>query len=320
VKQEVVLETNIANLPIRRGKVRDIYDLGEHLLIVATDRISAFDCILPTGIPDKGRILTALSLFWFDLLADTCANHLITADVAEMGDATKGYESDLAGRSMLVKKAEVIPIECVVRGYLAGSGWREYQKTGRICGIELPGGLRQSDQLPQPLFTPATKAQSGHDENIPFERVVEIIGAETANRIRELSIAVYKKAAEYARSRGIIISDTKFEWGLSEVLAPTRTLRGSRRGRAPAGQVEGGEIILVDEVLTPDSSRFWPMDDYQPGRDQASFDKQFVRNYLETLDWDKKPPAPPLPGRIVEKTRARYVEAYERLTGKKFRA
>ncbi|MDK1031978.1 MAG: phosphoribosylaminoimidazolesuccinocarboxamide synthase [Planctomycetia bacterium] len=296
MQRQVVLQTDIPDLAKRSGKVRDIFDLGENLLIVASDRISAFDCILPTGIPDKGRILTSLSLFWFDLLADTCANHLVTADVAEMGDAVKGREAELAGRTMLVRKADVLPIECVVRGYLAGSGWREYQATGTICGIRLPPGLRQSEQLPEPIFTPATKAESGHDENISFEQTAETVGADTAQRLRDMSLCIYKKAAEYARSLGIIISDTKFEWG----------------------RVGDGGIILVDEVLTPDSSRFWPMDDYEPGRDQESFDKQFVRNYLETLDWDKQPPAPPLPDDIVEKTRARYVEAYERLTGKKF--
>ncbi|MDP6380491.1 MAG: phosphoribosylaminoimidazolesuccinocarboxamide synthase [Phycisphaerae bacterium] len=292
-----MLETSIPALPRRSGKVRDIYDLGERLLIVATDRISAFDCILPTGITDKGCILTSLSLFWFNLLSDICDNHLITADVAEMGEEAQDYEELLTGRTMLVRKADVLPIECVVRGYLAGSGWREYQENSRICGISLPAGLRQCDQLPEPIFTPATKAESGHDENVSFETAAEIIGTETATRLRDLSLAVYNKAAEYARGRGIIISDTKFEWG-----------------RAAGGD----EIILVDEVLTPDSSRFWPVDDYEPGRDQASFDKQFVRNYLETLDWDKTPPAPPLPDDIVQKTRVRYVEAYERLTGTKF--
>jgi len=290
-----VRETNLEGLEVRRGKVRDVYDLGDRILIVATDRISAYDVIMPTPIPDKGNILTALSLFWFDFLADVTPNHLITADVGEMGPEARAQADVLEGRSMLCHKADVFGVECVVRGYLAGSGWREYQARGTICGIELPEGLKQCDRLPEPIFTPATKAESGHDENISFEQAKQMIGADAATTLRDRSIAVYKKAADYARERGIILSDTKFEWGEAD-----------------------GRIILVDEVLTPDSSRFWPADAYEPGHDQPSFDKQFLRNYLDTLDWDKTPPGPELPDDIVVRTRAKYVEAYERLTGKTF--
>ena len=291
----VVRETHLEGLDIRRGKVRDIYDLGECLLIVATDRISAYDVIMPTGIPDKGRILTALSLFWFDFLSDVTPNHVITADVGQMGPEVQTQADTLHGRSMLCRKADVFGVECVVRGYLAGSGWREYQAQGTVCGIDLPEGLKQCDRLPEPIFTPATKAESGHDENISFEQAKAIIGDDAATTLRDRSIAIYQKAADYARERGLVLSDTKFEWGKAD-----------------------GRIILVDEVLTPDSSRFWPADVYEPGHDQPSFDKQFLRNYLDTLDWDKTPPGPDLPETIVLRTRAKYVEAYERLTGKTF--
>ena len=291
----VVRETHLEGLDIRRGKVRDIYDLGECLLIVATDRISAYDVIMPTGIPDKGRILTALSLFWFDFLSDVTPNHVITADVGQMGPEVQTQADTLHGRSMLCRKADVFGVECVVRGYLAGSGWREYQAQGTVCGIDLPEGLKQCDRLPEPIFTPATKAESGHDENISFEQAKAIIGDDAATTLRDRSIAIYQKAADYARERGLVLSDTKFEWGKAD-----------------------GRIILVDEVLTPDSSRFWPADVYEPGHDQPSFDKQFLRNYLDTLDWDKTPPGPDLPETIVRRTRAKYVEAYERLTGKTF--
>ncbi|MCX5654311.1 MAG: phosphoribosylaminoimidazolesuccinocarboxamide synthase [Planctomycetota bacterium] len=292
----VVTETNLEGLPVRRGKVRDVYDLGDHLLIVATDRISAYDVIMPTPIPDKGRLLTGLSLWWFEFLVDITPNHLITADVAKMPPPAKAHAGVLAGRSMLCRKARVFPVECVVRGYLAGSGWKEYQAGGMVCGVKLPKGLKQCSPLPEPIFTPATKAETGHDENISFEKSCEIIGREAATTLRDRSIAIYKKAAEYARTRGIIIADTKFEWGAVD-----------------------GRIILVDEVLTPDSSRFWPADGYEPGHDQPSFDKQFLRNYLDTLkDWHRTPPGPVLPADIVANTRAKYVEAYERLTGKKF--
>ena len=291
----VVRETHLEGLPLRRGKVRDVYDLGDRLLIVATDRLSAYDVVLPTGIPDKGRILTALSLWWFDFLKDITPSHLITADVSQMGPAAKTKAALLAGRTMLCRKAKVFPVECVVRGYLAGSGWREYKASGTVCGARLPKGLKHCDRLPEPIFTPATKAEAGHDENISLEQAKEILGKETATTLRDRSLAVYAKAAEYARRHGILIADTKFEWGEAD-----------------------GRVFLVDEVLTPDSSRFWPADSYEPGHDQPSFDKQFVRNWLDTLDWDRTPPGPVLPDDIVAKTRAKYVEAYERLTGKRF--
>jgi phosphoribosylaminoimidazole-succinocarboxamide synthase len=289
----VVLETSLAGLPVRRGKVRDIYDLGDQLLLVSTDRISAFDWVLPTGIPDKGRLLTQIAAFWFDLLKEP--NHLISTDVEKMDLPAEIDCRALAGRSSLVRKTEVVPIECVVRGYLAGSGWREYQQSGTICGIELPEELAESARLDEPIFTPATKAQTGHDENISFERTVEIVGRETAQQLRRRSIEIFLRGAEYALQRGIIIADTKFEFGLVD-----------------------GELILIDEVLTPDSSRFWPAEGYQPGRSQPSFDKQFVRDWLSSTDWDKNSPPPPLPEEIVTKTREKYVEAYERLKGEQF--
>lgn len=280
--------------PVRRGKVRDVYDLGREILIVATDRISAFDCVMPNGIPDKGKILTAISLFWFEKFGGKFENHLITANVADYPAALKGYRDQIEGRSMLVRKAEVIPIECVARGYLAGSGWKEYQQTRTVCGIKLPAGLRQCQQLPEAIFTPATKEESGHDINIGFEETAQRIGQATAGELRKRTLELYGLAAEYARERGVIIADTKFEFG----------------------RLPDGRLILIDEVLTPDSSRFWPLDDYSPGRDQESFDKQYVRNYLESVTWDKKPPAPALPEDVIAGTRRRYVEAYNMLTGR----
>lgn len=290
-----LLETNMPDIPLlARGKVRDVYAIGEDkLLLVATDRISAFDCILGSPIPDKGRILTQISLFWFDFLRDVAPNHLLSADVSEYPAELRRYASQLEGRSMLVKRARMVEIECVARGYLAGSGWKEYRSGGTVCGIPLPAGLLESSRLPKPIFTPATKAQTGHDENISFERAAEIAGGELAARLRDLTLAIYSKAADYAAGRGIILADTKFEFGFIE-----------------------GELTLADEVLTPDSSRFWPADQYKPGGPQASFDKQFVRDYLETLDWDKKPPAPALPDEVVARTREKYLEAYQRLTGR----
>ena len=289
----VVLETSLAGLPVRRGKVRDIYDLGDQLLLVSTDRLSAFDWVLPTGIPDKGRLLTRIAAFWFDLLNEP--NHLITTDVERM-DLPPGIDRRaLAGRTSLVRKTEVVPIECVVRGYLAGSGWREYEGRGTVCGIPLPQGLAESDRLSEPIFTPATKAQTGHDENVSFQRTAAIVGRELAQELRRRSIEIFRRGTEYALKRGIIIADTKFEFG----------------------QVDG-ELILIDEVLTPDSSRFWPAEGYQPGRSQPSFDKQFVRDWLTSTDWDKNSPPPALPEEVVAKTREKYVEAYERLTGNKF--
>ena len=289
----VVLETSIPGLPMRRGKVRDIYDLGDRLLLVSSDRISAFDWILPTGIPDKGRVLTRIAAFWFQRLGEP--NHLITTDVEQM-DLPAGVDREmLAGRTSLVRKTEVVPIECVVRGYLAGSGWKEYQESGTVCGIELPGGLTESAKLEDPIFTPATKAETGHDENISFERMVEIVGPEVSEELRHRSIDIFARGRDYAAGRGIIIADTKFEWGMVD-----------------------GELILIDEVLTPDSSRFWPADQYQPGRGQPSFDKQFVRDWLSSTDWDKNSPPPALPDDVAAKTRAKYVEAYELLTGERF--
>lgn len=279
--------------PVRRGKVRDVYDLGDVLLIVATDRISAFDCVMPNGIPDKGRILTALSLFWFEKFARDFENHLLATRVGDYPSAVRTHGEQLEGRSMLVRKAEVVPIECVARGYLAGSGWKEYQASQTVCGIKLPPGLRQCDQLPAPIFTPATKEESGHDQNISLEEAAQRVGDATAVDLRDRTLSLYQRAADYARGRGIIIADTKFEFG----------------------RVLDGRLILIDEVLTPDSSRFWPADQYAPGKDQPSFDKQFVRNYLEKLDWNKTPPAPRLPDDVVQGTRRRYLEAYEKLTG-----
>jgi len=287
-----IIETNLKGIPLFfRGKVRDIYDLGGQLLIVATDRISAFDVVLPTPIPDKGKILNQISLFWFDYLKDVVPNHLITGDVENFPRNLSPYEEILRDRSMLVKKAKRINIECVVRGYLAGSSWTDYQRDGKVCGIELPKSLRESDRLPQAIFTPATKAQTGdHDINITEKQLIDNEGEEVSRFLKEKSLACYKKANDYALSRGIIIADTKFEFGML-----------------------GDEIILIDEVLTPDSSRFWDRDSYEPGKPQLSFDKQFVRDYLESLNWDKRPPAPKLPEEIVEKTRQKYHQAYHKL-------
>ena len=276
--------------PSHSGKVRDIYEAGENLIIVASDRVSSFDCILPTPIPGKGAMLTQISLFWF-AQTQPVPNHLISADVAEYPAPFNQFEAELGGRSMLVKRAEVLPVECIVRGYLAGSGWKEYQKSGSVCGVKLPDGLRESDKLPHPIFTPTTKAQTGHDEAITWNEMVTTVGEELATQARGISMALYSTAADFARERGVIIADTKFELG-----------------------VHKGELILVDEVLTPDSSRFWDVASYEPGRAQESFDKQFVRDYLETLDWDKNPPAPPLPAEIAEATAAKYREALHRLT------
>ncbi len=285
-------------LPVRRGKVRDVYDVGEvdgqaALLIVATDRISAFDVVMADPIPDKGRILTALSLFWFGKFAEQFKNHLITTDVAKYPPRLIPFADQLRGRSMLVRKTAVIPIECVARGYLAGSGWKEYSQTKTVCGIPLPAGLRQCDKLPSPIFTPATKAESGHDLNISFEEMATRIGPETAEYLRDRTLSLYTAAAEYAHSRGVIIADTKFEFG----------------------RLGDGQIILIDEVLTPDSSRFWSASAYESGHDQASFDKQFLRNWLESQPWNKAPPAPPLPPEIIIGTRRRYAEAYEKIVG-----
>lgn len=290
---EVVLETNLAVVPLRaRGKVRDIYDLGDRLLFVATDRISAFDCVLPTGIPCKGRVLTQMSLFWFDLLRDIVPSHVATAEISEFPPLLGRHRATLDGRSMLVRKADMVEFECVARGYLAGSGWKEYQKHGTVCGIPLPPGLRESDRLPEPIFTPATKAQTGHDLNVPFAYVADSLGLELAGQLRDLTTDIYRRAAAHALERGIILADAKFEFGFVD-----------------------GELLLADEALTPDSSRYWPADTYRPGGPQISFDKQYVRDYLETLAWDKRPPAPTLPDEVIRKTTEKYLEAYSRLTG-----
>jgi phosphoribosylaminoimidazole-succinocarboxamide synthase len=288
---KVIRETNFAGLaPIARGKVRDIYDLGDRLLIVATDRLSAFDVVMPTPIPDKGRVLTQLSLFWFNLLKDVIPHHVISA--TEFPAPFDKFQDDLAGRSMVVRKTKPLPVECVARGYLSGSGWKEYRTSGKICGISLPGGLRESDRLPEPIFTPATKAVSGHDENIPFEQAAGTLGSELAGQVRSVTLELYRRAAAYAEPRGIILADTKFEFGLLN-----------------------GQLIWIDEALTPDSSRFWPAAQYKPGGAQPSFDKQFVRDYLERIQWPKTPPGPNLPPDVVAATRAKYREAYRILVG-----
>jgi phosphoribosylaminoimidazole-succinocarboxamide synthase len=288
----VIRETQFAGLtPIARGKVRDIYDLGDKLLIIATDRLSAFDVILPTPIPDKGRVLTQLSLFWFHLLKDVIPNHVLSA--TDFPAPFDQFKDDLAGRSMIVRKTQPLPIECVVRGYVSGSGWKDYRATGKICGIALPTGFRESDRLPEPIFTPATKAASGHDENISFDQAASLIGKELAEKVRDVSLEIYGRAAAYAEPRGVIVADTKFEFGLLQ-----------------------GNLIWIDEALTPDSSRFWSAAQYSPGGPQASFDKQFVRDYLERMRWPKTPPGPELPPEIVAATRAKYREAYRILTGR----
>jgi phosphoribosylaminoimidazole-succinocarboxamide synthase len=287
----VISETHFTGIaPAARGKVRDIYDLGDRLLIVATDRLSAFDVVMPTPIPDKGRVLTQLSLFWFQLLRDVIPNHVLSS--TKFPAPFDKYANDLAGRSMLVRKTQPLPIECVARGYLSGSGWKEYRTTGKVCGIPLPTGLQQSNKLPEPIFTPATKATSGHDENIPFERVGDLIGKDLADRVRSITLEIYRRAAAYAEPRGILVADTKFEFGLLN-----------------------GELIWIDEALTPDSSRFWPASQYKPGGAQPSFDKQYVRDYLERIRWPKTPPGPELPPDVVAGTRAKYREAYRILVG-----
>jgi phosphoribosylaminoimidazole-succinocarboxamide synthase len=287
-----LLQSQISEYPCRRGKVRDVYDLGDRLVIVATDRISAFDWVLPTPIPDKGRVLTGITQFWFGFLG--VENHLLSMDVKKMPSAFAAQADVLQGRSMLVRKASVVPVECVVRGYLVGSGWKEYQQHGTVCGLKLPPSLRQAGKLPEPIFTPATKEESGHDQNISFEEMVKITGPALANDLRARSLSVYQRGADYARARGLILADTKFEWGT----------------------LPDGKVILIDEVLTPDSSRFWPADSYKPGSNPPSFDKQFVRDWLEASGWDKNSPPPELPWEVVDRTRAKYLEACERLTGK----
>jgi phosphoribosylaminoimidazole-succinocarboxamide synthase len=293
VLNEPLLQLDLPGIrKVKSGKVREVYDLGDRLLFVATDRISAFDCIMPNGIPRKGEVLTQISYFWFDQTASFQPNHLLSKPNDPLPAVLQPFAEQLGRRCMIVKKAQPLAIECVVRGYLAGSGWKEYQERQTVCGIKLPAGLKESSELPEPIFTPATKAESGHDENISFEEAAKLVGNDIAERARAASMKIYKFAREYARQRGIIIADTKFEFGIFD-----------------------GQLLLIDEVLTPDSSRFWPADQYQPGRGQPSFDKQFVRDYLETLDWNKTPPAPKLPPEVVEKSQAKYLDAYRRLTG-----
>jgi phosphoribosylaminoimidazole-succinocarboxamide synthase len=294
MKSTALLTTAIGEFPKRSGKVRDIYEFPGKLLLIATDRISAYDVVMPNGIPDKGRVLTQISAFWFRLLEDVTPHHLLSTSVKDLPEGVETEELD--GRFMLCRRAEVIPVECVVRGYLAGSGWREYKRSGTVCGVELPPKLKRCAQLPEPIFTPATKAAKGHDENISFERAAGIAGEGPMTEIRRRSVALYERARDYAAERGIILADTKFEWGRDEQ----------------------GDLMLIDECLTPDSSRFWPADSYKPGKSQPSFDKQFVRDYLDKIKFDRKPPAPPLPAEIVQKTRAKYIEAYTRLTGQEF--
>ncbi len=292
MEEKVLLKTNIQDAKfIRSGKVRDLYEIDDFLLIVATDRVSAFDVVLPNGIPEKGKILTQISLFWFNQFRDLVENHVVTANVDEYPSVLRKYRDVLENRSMLVKKAKPLPVECIVRGYISGSGWKEYEKKGSICGIKLPSGLVLSQKLPEPIFTPSTKAEEGHDINITFRETVEILGEETANTVRELSLAIYKRASEFAEKKGIIIADTKMEFGFYD-----------------------GKLILIDELLTPDSSRFWSMRDYCPGKPQESYDKQIVRDYLVSINWDKKPPAPVLPYEIVQKTAERYKEIFKILT------
>ncbi len=287
-----VLRTDVPGVPVTRGKVRDVYDLGDRLALVATDRVSAFDWVMPAGVPGKGVVLTRMTRFWLDWLGEP--NHFLSDDVADLPAAFTPFRGELAGRTMIVKKAAVIPVECVARGYLAGSGWKEYQATGEVCGVPLPPGLREADRLPTPIFTPATKAEHGtHDENISFARMAELVGLDTAAELRDRTLRVYRRAADYALARGVIIADTKLEWG----------------------RLPGGELILIDEVLTPDSSRFWPAAEYAPGRSPPSFDKQFLRDYLETTGWDKASPPPALPADVVAATAGRYAEALRRLTG-----
>jgi phosphoribosylaminoimidazole-succinocarboxamide synthase len=302
-----LLQTDLSGLTLhRRGKVRDVYEIGNELLIVATDRISAFDYVLGSGIPDKGRVLTQLSGFWFERMGDLVPHHLITMDVDRFPEAARAHASQLRGRTMLARRTEPVPIECVARGYLSGSGWKEYQQTGQVCGVQLPAGLRESDRLPEPIFTPATKADSGHDVNISEAEAGRLVGEELVARLKALTLEIYSRGVAHAESKGIIIADTKFEFGLAR--------RSGREGSAEAGALDQ-EIILIDEVLTPDSSRFWPRDQYEPGHGQPSFDKQFVRDYLEEIKWNKQPPVPSLPDEVIARTRDKYVEAFRVLSG-----
>jgi len=307
---EPLLTTSLEGLTLhRRGKVRDVYEIGDQLLIVATDRISAFDYVLGSGIPDKGKVLTQLSGFWFGRMGDLVPHHLISMDADSFPEPARRHADQLRGRTMLVRRTEPVPIECVARGYLSGSGWKEYQQTGRVCGIQLPPGLRESDRLPEPIFTPATKAESGHDINISEEEAGRLVGADLIAKLKALTLEIYSRGVAHAESKGIIIADTKFEFGLASA-SPN-----SSRRSAEGAKADGKEIVLIDEVLTPDSSRFWPRDQYEPGHGQPSFDKQYVRDYLEAIKWNKQPPVPSLPDDVIRRTREKYVEAFRLLSG-----
>jgi phosphoribosylaminoimidazole-succinocarboxamide synthase len=307
-----LLETSFDDLTLhRRGKVRDVYDVGNDLLIIATDRISAFDYVLGSGIPDKGKVLTQLSAFWFERMGDLVPHHVLATEVDQMPAAVQRHASIVQGRSMLVRRTEPVPVECVARGYLSGSGWKEYQQTGSVCGVTLPAGLRESDRLPEPIFTPATKADSGHDINISEAEAGRLVGASLIARLKALTLEIYRRGTVHAESKGIIIADTKFEFGL----APASPSHQSAEGATADGQ----EIVLIDEVLTPDSSRFWPQDQYEPGHGQPSFDKQYVRDYLEEIRWNKQPPVPSLPDEVIRRTRDKYVDAYRLISGRELR-
>ena len=318
---EPLLTTSLEGLTLhRRGKVRDVYEIGDQLLIVATDRISAFDYVLGSGIPDKGKVLTQLSGFWFGRMGDLVPHHLISMDADSFPEPARRHADQLRGRTMLVRRTEPVPIECVARGYLSGSGWKEYQQTGRVCGIQLPPGLRESDRLPEPIFTPATKAESGHDINISEEEAGRLVGADLIAKLKALTLEIYSRGVAHAESKGIIIADTKFEFGLASA-SPNSARRSAdssavaRSAEVEGAKADGKEIVLIDEVLTPDSSRFWPRDQYEPGHGQPSFDKQYVRDYLEAIKWNKQPPVPSLPDDVIRRTREKYVEAFRLLSG-----
>jgi phosphoribosylaminoimidazole-succinocarboxamide synthase len=312
-----LLQTALDGLTLyRRGKVRDVYELDRDLLIVTTDRISAFDYVLASGIPDKGKVLTQLSAFWFDQMRDLVPHHLISLDVDALDERVRRHADQLRGRTMLVRRTEPVPIECVARGYLSGSGWKEYQQTGSVCGVRLPSGLRESDRLPEPIFTPATKADTGHDVNISEAEAGRLVGEDLIARLKALTLEIYRRGVEHAASKGIIIADTKFEFGLAAASPSRRSAAGAKAEGAPPNESGRQEIVLIDEVLTPDSSRFWPMDRYEPGRPQPSFDKQYVRDYLEAIAWNKQPPVPSLPDEVVQQTRAKYIDAFRLLSGR----
>jgi phosphoribosylaminoimidazole-succinocarboxamide synthase len=318
-----LLETSLDGLKLhRRGKVRDVYEVGNDLLIIATDRISAFDYVLGSGIPDKGKVLTQLSSFWFERMGDLVPHHVLATEVGDMPASVQRHASIVEGRSMLVRRTEPVPVECVARGYLSGSGWKEYQQSGAVCGVKLPAGLRESDRLPEPIFTPATKADSGHDINISEEEAGRLVGADLIARLKALTLEIYRRGVEHAATKGIIIADTKFEFGLAPA-NPSRQSAdpsaGAQSAEVEGATADGQEIVLIDEVLTPDSSRFWPQDQYQPGHGQPSYDKQFVRDYLEEIRWNKQPPVPSLPDEVIRRTREKYVDAYRLLSGRELR-